>query len=37
LIAGLTDGCHLQRALLDDEPVIDAPRETDVVEAAQPW
>jgi hypothetical protein len=35
-VVGLAPGCHLQRALLDDEPAIDAARaEADVVEAAQ--
>ena len=35
-VVGLAAGCHLQRALLGDEPVIDAARaEADVVDAAQ--
>ena len=35
-VAGLAPGCHLQRALLDDEPAIDTGRaEADVVDAAQ--
>lgn len=35
-VVGLVPGCHLQRALLDDEPAIDAGRaEADVVDAAQ--
>lgn len=35
-VVGLAPGCHLQRALLDDEPTIDAARaEADVVDAAQ--
>ena len=35
-VVGLAADCHLQRALLDDEPAIDAGRaEADVVDAAQ--
>jgi hypothetical protein len=35
-VMGLATDCHLQRALLHDEPAIDAAQaETDVVEAAQ--
>ncbi|HSB99152.1 MAG TPA: aspartate/glutamate racemase family protein [Burkholderiaceae bacterium] len=35
-VVGLAPGCHLQHALLDDEPTIDTGRaEADVVDAAQ--